>query len=992
MKVTPLSSADSIKRIHKSNNVTSPIQNSVNNSYNPNTIFNVYFGKDLVSFKGTKSFEQTLKENYFCLPEGCHPDAFQVEAGKALNEGRDVLVEAPTGTGKTAIAYYATSKNMDAGKTTFYTTPLKALSNQKMNEFKALFGEENVGILTGDRRENVDAPIIIMTTEVYRNMALSNAYGDKNPLMENLGTVIFDEFHYLGDDSRGPVWEESLMFTPKDVQTLKLSATIGNSEELKKWVGHLDDDNITLVSIPSSARHVPLQFDTLQTNAYKQEEKRIQKSIKKIGYVPNEVEDSVSSKPTLSDFKCAVDKLSKKEQLPAIFFVFSRKFSRELLEYLSQESKDLTTAEEKEEIFKILDKHKANNYIGADLDVEALKKGYAIHNAGIIPTQKALIEELFQKKLIKVVIATETLAAGINMPAKTVVISSPFKPTDAEDAEEGVRTLTANEFKQMSGRAGRRGIDTVGYVYTMPTDRLTETEFLNLEAMDSNPIHSKYTPDYSFLSGYYEYNNDSEELESILEKSFYAYSDDENVRAEKQEKLLETADLKSQILLERGFLTVDDDGSVDPTMLGSMASKVRGYDAITLVEAIDSKKFDGITPEALAMVAGAIANPAKGNEQQITLETDLSDIFDSVQDSVEGVHKYLSFACTKRLKKFGKTPASFASYTDMIEFVKNLKAPDANARELKNKRNVLKERRDKVFRIIEIDDKMTTKQLVAAIKASEVIPTRVLEEHFNVVERYKKKIKAADIDSHIEKLTGDLEAQGKSAKGAKAKAKSEKIIEELKADIKEAEDMKFLDEHIMTLMSDNHQFIKKYPPYQVEKDLEQAENMYARLAKRSNTMREIEGLMNIEAYTDDNDIAEDCETNLAKSSECFKELIKKAMEVFETETANGVQGKSTKYNKTTAQIAINWAYLNRISSDSMSNWRQLLKAFPEEDADEGSIYRSVMQTADLLSQIAEITAVGMEKAQTPEEYEYYTMLNDTAHKARSLMIKEPVEI
>ena len=121
-------------------------------------------------------------------------------------------------------------------------------------------------------------------------------------------------------------------------------------------------------------------------------------------------------------------------------------------------------------------------------------------------------------------------------------------------------------------------------------------------------------------------------------------------------------------------------------------------------------------------------------------------------------------------------------------------------------------------------------------------------------------------------------------------------------------------------------------------------------------------------------------------------MIKKAMEVFETETANGVHGKSAKYNKISAQIAINWAYLNRISSDSMSNWRQLLKAIPEEDADEGSIYRSVMQTADLLSQIGEITAVGMEKAQTPEEYEYYTMLNDTAHKARSLMIKEPVEI
>ena len=145
------------------------------------------FGRDLVIDKTpSKTFDETLKKNYFQLPPAAQPDEFQKDAGKALLAGKDVLVEAPTGTGKTAIAHYATSNNMAQGKTTFYTTPLKALSNQKLNEFRKVYGEDKVGILTGDRRENVDAPVVIMTTEVYRNMALANKYGDKNPLMENL--------------------------------------------------------------------------------------------------------------------------------------------------------------------------------------------------------------------------------------------------------------------------------------------------------------------------------------------------------------------------------------------------------------------------------------------------------------------------------------------------------------------------------------------------------------------------------------------------------------------------------------------------------------------------------------------------------------------------------------------------------------------------------------------------------------------------------------
>ena len=237
MKINSIASAISLNKAQTRNlQPLKPQVNLIQNYYkDPNQMFQVYFGRDLVTaqmFPSSKNFADTVNENYFQLPPNCTPDQFQLDAGSALNQNKDVLVEAPTGTGKTAIAHYVATKNMHEGKTTFYTTPLKALSNQKLLEFRKVYGDENVGILTGDRRENVEAPIVIMTTEVYRNMALSHRYGAEVPIMDNLGTVIFDEFHYLGDPERGPVWEESLMYTPTDVQTLELSATIGNPKEL----------------------------------------------------------------------------------------------------------------------------------------------------------------------------------------------------------------------------------------------------------------------------------------------------------------------------------------------------------------------------------------------------------------------------------------------------------------------------------------------------------------------------------------------------------------------------------------------------------------------------------------------------------------------------------------------------------------------------------------------------------------------------------------
>ena len=963
----------------------------------------VSFGRDLVIDKTpTKNFEETLKRNYFQLPPTAQPDEFQKEAGKALLEGKDVLVEAPTGTGKTAIAHYATSNNLARGKTTFYTTPLKALSNQKLNEFRKVYGEDKVGILTGDRRENVEAPVVIMTTEVYRNMALANKYGDKNPLMENLGTVIFDEFHYLGDPDRGPVWEESVMYTPNDVQILGLSATIGNPNELTSWMGKLEDKNVHLVSIPESARHVPLEFGSLETSSYIAEEKKIQKSLKKGNLMFELPVTAEVVKPKTSDFKFAVNTLKNKEQLPAIFFVFSRNYSRDLVEYLGQEGQSLTTDAERKEIENIVDSYKARGYIGSDLNEEALLKGYTIHNAGIIPAQKELIEELFQKKLVKVVISTETLAAGINMPAKTVVISSPYKPCDEESSEfsdddQNIRMLTANEFKQMAGRAGRRGIDEKGFVYTMPTDRSIEQDFLNLEASTSNPIKSKYNPDYGFLSGYYEYHTDSEELEELFAKSFFAHNEDENVSAERQEKLLEQADLKSQVLMERGFLEVDDEGMVHPTILAKMAAKVRGYDAITLVETIANKNFAQVSPEALAAVAGAIANPPNPVQEEIKLKEDLSYMFKVDTKTIDNSFNRLYGSVQSSLKKLGKSLESFSSYQEVLAFAQNIEPPKADeyviARKLKELRAINSKHEVLTTKVSHLSEEYSLPNVIAAFKTGTPLPIDVLEIYFNEIDKYMARVKTDDIPTYIsilEEESASLELV--NPKGNKEKDRLQKQKAGLVEKIKQAQNWQYVSENIFGIYDFSKQFLKETSIKDVRKELKEYEELYARLTAKDKLVNAIKGLMSLEEYENEHNPIADGYENAGKVQDILDSLINKGIEVASTEIKCDVDSKVQKYGKTAAQTLYNWALMNKMNSDSMNNWLELLSRTDEKDADEGTVYRRVMQTADLISQIGEIATVGYKESETDADKAYYAELKQTASKARELLIREPATV
>lgn len=987
-KINSFNYINNHKKLKINQKQTNPLQKNIQS---PNKMFSVYMGKDLISFG--RQFKETLDDNYFHLPQGCSPDGFQLEAGRALNEDKNVIVEAPTGTGKTAVAHYVVSKNMEEGKTTFYTTPLKALSNQKLNEFRAVYGDENVGILTGDRRENVDAPIIIMTTEVYRNMALSRKYGERAELMDNLGTVIFDECHYMGDASRGATWEESIMYTPDNVQKLALSATIGNAKDIQSWMGSLTDKPVSLISIPSSERHVPLMFNTLETSAYKSEAKRMQKAIKNRGTVQGLSDFKINSKPTLSDFKNAVNTLSDRKQLPAIFFIFSRKFSRELLDYLSVEGPVLTTDKEQKEIERIVEDYKSKKYIGSDLNVDALKRGYAIHNAGIIPAQKELIEELFQKKLIKTVLATETLAAGINMPAKTVVMSSVYKPVDDnEDEETSVRLLTPNEFKQMSGRAGRRGIDTVGYVYTMPTDMDTEQELLMLELTDCNPLKSQYEPDYAFLTGYYKYNPDQNGLRDIFSKTFYSYSKDEQEKQTKVEELSQLSSSKTQVLKERGYISLNGD-KTEVTQKGEMASFVRGYDALTLVDAITSGKFANITPETLAMIAGATANPPRPKEADIALNSDLSYIFDKTVDSVNSLQDNIISSINQKLSHFGKTVSDFKTYEDLLDYVSKIQIPDGYVpQEVKSELEELAAKRAKIYKIQKTTGKCTPQELVSAIQNGETIPTAVLEQNQQIVDEYKKRISSRDIDTHIEKLQATLEQFDTSEKGKKAKSRIEAKRAEVEKEIAYANAMKFLSSNIYKLIGRNFTFLKSNPLEQIKAEYNRLDDLYTRLTSKKELISMVKGLIELKYSDTTQDIESDNHSNMEMAYRGFNSIIKNGLEVFDCELKHGIKSYPQRYSKSSAQTLYSWAYLNKINGSTMLNWKQLLKMIPQEEADEGTIYRRIMQAADLLSQIGDIARAGMSLSTGEEEINYYKQLAKSALEARKLIIQEPVEV
>ena len=449
-------------------------------------------------------------------------DDFQKEAVECINNSKSIVVCAPTGAGKTCIAEHAIHKALEENTRLFYTTPLKALSNQKYYDFGRKYGEGNVGLLTGDTSINREAPIVVMTTEVFRNMLYNTNFGKVKDNLRDVKYVVLDEVHYMNDEQRGTVWEESIIYCPPSIQIIALSATVANSKQLCDWINtvHAGTEHIYTDFRPVPLRHFyfdsskPTEILPLLTP-----EGRLNKRIKpekKMSFHSRQAKKQNSVKDV-------INVLHKKEMLPAIFFTFSRKKCDENMEKCA--NINLITQEEakliRQEIQEFLKEH---TYLENNKNLEYLYNGVASHHAGLLPAWKLLVERLFQKGLIKVVFATETLAAGINMPARTTVISAISKRTDS-----GHRMLTANEFLQMSGRAGRRGMDKIGYVVVMGTQFQSPDEVADLVRSESNPLESRFSPSYSMVLNLLQ-NLELSQAKELILKSFGYFSSNDRLK------------------------------------------------------------------------------------------------------------------------------------------------------------------------------------------------------------------------------------------------------------------------------------------------------------------------------------------------------------------------------------------------------------------------------------------------------------------------------
>ncbi|MEO1133558.1 MAG: DEAD/DEAH box helicase, partial [Cyanobacteria bacterium J06639_1] len=431
-------------------------------------------------------------------PQQLYPfalDEFQLEAIAALNRDESVVVCAPTGSGKTLIGEYAIYRALANNCRVFYTTPLKALSNQKFRDFGEEFGRDRVGLLTGDVSINRDAPVVVMTTEIFRNMLYGTPIGEVGTSLEGVQAVVLDECHYMNDKQRGTVWEESIIYCPPSIQLVALSATIANSGQLTDWI---DKVHGPTQLIYSDYRPVPLEFSFASKKGLypllepdktgqlvcnpRLKTKRPQKLMKR------------GERPPAPDRARLVQQLRNRDMLPAIFFIFSRRGCDSAVNEMGMVNL-VESDRERDSLSKQIRQFcQENPEAVRRSQLDALYRGIAAHHAGILPAWKMLVESLFQQGLIKVVFATETLAAGINMPARTTVISSLSKRTDS-----GHRLLTASEFLQMSGRAGRRGKDTIGYVVTVQTPFEGAREAAYLATSEADPLVSQFTPSYGMV-------------------------------------------------------------------------------------------------------------------------------------------------------------------------------------------------------------------------------------------------------------------------------------------------------------------------------------------------------------------------------------------------------------------------------------------------------------------------------------------------------------
>src|SRR6478609_6237127 len=474
-------------------------------------------------------------------------DDFQQRACRALEDGHGVLVCAPTGAGKTVVGEFAVHLALAAGRKCFYTTPIKALSNQKHADFVRRYGAERVGLLTGDQSINGDAPVVVMTTEVLRNMLYANS-----DTLQGLSHVVMDEVHFLADRMRGAVWEEVILHLSEDVRLVSLSATVSNAEEFGGWIQTVRGNTTVVVDehrpVPlwqhvlvgkrlfdlfdyrsgepgKNGRELLVDPQLLRHIVHRREADRLA-DWQPRGRGGHRGRPSIFRGPSRPD---VIEALDAEGLLPAITFVFSRAGCDAAVKQCLRSPLRLTDDDQRARIAEVIDRRCAD-LAESDLVVlgyhewrEGLLRGLAAHHAGMLPAFRHAVEELFTEGLVKAVFATETLALGINMPARTVVLERLVK----FDGEQHVQ-LTPGEYTQLTGRAGRRGIDVEGHAVVLWNPDVDPAEVAGLASTRTFPLCSSFAPTYNMTINLV-HQMGPEQAHQLLERSFAQYQADRSV-------------------------------------------------------------------------------------------------------------------------------------------------------------------------------------------------------------------------------------------------------------------------------------------------------------------------------------------------------------------------------------------------------------------------------------------------------------------------------
>jgi len=547
-------------------------------------------------------------------------DRFQQEAIDHIKNNDSVIVSAPTGAGKTVIAEYVINDCISKNRGVIYTAPIKALSNQKFRDFRKIF-KDKIGILTGDVSINASAPVLIMTTEIFRNKLLEGAAD-----LKAYSWVIFDEIHYLDDYDRGTVWEESLIFLPKSMNILALSATIPNINEFAKWISQVHEKPLKIVK--EDRRPVPLHF-------FYQCQSEILDDMNKLKKFYPDTQTGArmfrvkrlyhGAHPKQARPTSLIKNLYENNKLPCIYFCFNRArtelLANEMLGF------DFLKPDEKEKIAALYTDLIKRFDLSHELSVEKMlpliKKGIAYHHAGMLPTLKEVVEQLFTSRLIKVIFTTETFALGINMPARSVIFDELRKYYGRFFA-----ILKTRDFYQMAGRAGRRGIDKEGFVYSRVNPRFLKYKDLG-KVIFGQPesILSKFNTSYATLLNLYEKH--AERLYEIYSFSFHSFQ----MKKKNQKKALLLMRAKVDLLKKLGYIK---NGAL--TDKGHFAEKIFGYE-LPLTELYGNGMLEGLSVTELGLLCLALVFEPRKSTNRPTLKRDTQALCRMTEDALSAIHK-----------------------------------------------------------------------------------------------------------------------------------------------------------------------------------------------------------------------------------------------------------------------------------------------------------------------------------------------------------------